>query len=191
MDVKPLSVLYSIAEHYHRDAFDFASRFDVLWEDQTHKTGRIKSFVDLLMACECVLKSHIILGRLSDDPKDVYSRIRKASHQIEPLAKAACYLEDRSSYEAIAQRLHEFSVFIRYSLDAYETFFPSYIERCEAKLNYSQTIGNNSWVLEVRTILGTLLDSSNDRFSGFVTDDIGAIVEHEKQMKEFIELIRK
>ena len=191
MDTKPLSVLYSIAEHYHRDAWDFASRFDVLWENQTHKTGRIKSFVDLLMGCECALKSHVILGRLSDDPKVVYSIIRKASHQIGALAQAACYLQDRSPYETLEQRLQAFSVFIRYSLDAYETFFPSYIERHEAKLNYSQTIGNNPWVLEIRALLGNLLESSSGTFSGFVTDDINAIIEHEKQMKEFMESIGK
>lgn len=39
----------SIAEHYFHDARDFAARFDVPWENQTHKTGRIKSFVDLHM----------------------------------------------------------------------------------------------------------------------------------------------
>ena len=191
MITKPLSVLHSIAEHYHQDARDFASRFDVLWESQTHKTGRIKSFVDLLMACECSLKSHVILGKFSDDPKVVYGKIRQASHNIASLAKAACFLEDRSTYEALGLRLQEFSVFIRYSLDAYETFFPSYVERHEAKLNYTKTIGNNPWILEIRALLNVLLDSSTQAFAGFITNDGDEIIEHERQMKEFMESIVK
>lgn len=188
---KPLSIQYSVAEHYHRDASDFAARFDILWESQTHKTGRIKSFVDLLMSCECALKSHVFLSRLQKNPTDTYALIRKAGHRIAPLADEATFLEDRSSYEFLKERLDGFSVFIRYSLDAYETFFPFLLERDEAKLNYSGTIGNNAWVLEVRRCLATLLDSSNSKFSGLVTSDICAIFKHEKQMQEFMESIRK
>lgn len=186
---KPLSILRTIAQHYAQDARDFLDRFDLLWEDQLHKTGRIKSFVDLLMACECALKAHVVLGKSSDDPVVVYKGIRKAGHRIAPLAKAAVFLSSRSIYDELALRLDRFSVFIRYSLDAYETFFPSYVERHEAELNYSQTIGNPVWVLEVRALLIPLLDSLSDELGGFVTDDIRAILEHERQMKEFIDSV--
>lgn len=188
--VRPLSILRTIAHHYTEDARDFVERFDLLWENQLHKTGRIKSFVDLLMACECVLKAHVMLGRSSDDPREVYKEIRKASHQIGPLAKAAVFLTDRSIYDELARRLDNFSVLIRYSLDAYETFFPSYIERHEAKLNYSHTIGNSPWVLEVRALIVPLLDSVSDELGGLVTDDIGAILEHERQIREFIDSVQ-
>jgi hypothetical protein len=35
-------------------------RFDQLWEagPPMHKMGRMKSFVDLLIGCECTLKAH-------------------------------------------------------------------------------------------------------------------------------------
>ena len=187
MDPKPLSILGSIAEHYTRDALDFAARFDILWENQLHKTGRIKSFVDLHMACECALKAHVALGRLNDDPKEVYTSIRRAGHQVAVLGKLAALNEDRSTYDELAARLQEFSVFFRYSLDAYETFFPSYVERHEAKLNYGKTIGNNAWVLEVRSSLDPLLHSANKATAGFVTGDIEAIITHERQMKEFMD----
>lgn len=191
MNEKPLSVLYSIAEHYHRDAVDFAARFDVLWENQTHKTGRIKTFVDLLMACECALKSHSVLGRLNDDPKQVYVDIRKASHSIGKLADLASFLSDRSNYDFLKERLQPFSVFIRYSLDAYETFFPALMEWDNAEINYSGTIGNTLWILAVRNCLESLNESLNYKFSGFVTSDIGAIFEHDRQMKGFMESIKK
>lgn len=182
---------YSVAEHYHRDAVDFVGRFDILWESQTHKTGRIKSFVDLLMSCECILKSHVFLGHLADNPTDTYILIRKAGHQIALLADEATFLEDRSGYDFLKKALNDFSVFIRYSLDAYEAFFPFLSENDEVTLNYSGTIGNNAWVLEVRQCLAKLLDKSKSQFSGLVTSDIGAIFVHEEEMNRFMKSIRK
>lgn len=187
MQAKPLSLLHSIAEHYLQDGQDFAARFDVLWESQLHKTGRIKSFVDLLMACECTLKSHVALGRVDEKPQEVYRTIRRAGHEIAPLAANAKFMADRTNYDELTARLQGFSVFVRYSLDAYETFFPSYAERHEAKLNYTRTIGNNAWVLETRALLEPLLVAANDALSGFVSNDIGAILEQERLMKEFMD----
>ncbi|BAN34585.1 hypothetical protein SCD_n00743 [Sulfuricella denitrificans skB26] len=191
MTEKPLSVLYSIAEHYYHDAFDFAARFDVLWKIETHKTGQIKAFVDLLMACECALKSHAILGNFDADPKQVYCDIRKAGHSIERLADLACFLSDRSNYDFLKERLQPFSVIIRYSLEAYDTFFPAFVEWDNAEIHYSGTIGNTQWCFAVRKCLQSLLESLTDKFSGLATPDIGAIFEHERQMKEFIEAIKK
>lgn len=187
MQPKQFSILHSIAEHYLRDGEDFSFRFDLLWEEALHKTGRIKSFVDLLMASECTLKAHIALGRLKDDPKEVYRTIRKAGHQIAPLAAAAHFLEDRASYEGLSSRLQDFSVFVRYSLDAYETFFPFFVERNEAKIDYSRTIGDNTWVLETRELLRPLQAAANKALTGFVINDIAKIIEHERRMKAFME----
>jgi len=188
MQQKPLSILHSIAEHYLRDGEDFAARFDLLWEHQLHKTGRVKSFVDLLMACECTLKAHVAIGRANDDPSEVYRSIRRAGHQIAPLAAGAHFLKDRTVYDSLSSRLQEFSVFVRYSLDAYETFFPFFVERKEAKIEYSKTIGDNNWVLETRALLTPLQVAANNVLSGFVNSDIEAILVHEQQMAAFMEV---
>lgn len=187
METKPLSVLYTVAEHYYRDANDFVSRFDLLWEApaQLHKTGRIKSFIDLLMGCECALKCHGFLSHHAEVPREVYCKVRSFGHNIGRLADYASFLTDRSPYDYLKANLGDFSVFLRYSLDAYETFFPSYMDRKDAEVNYSATIGNNPWVLELRANLNTLLSSSEEQFSGFFTDDLEAIFTHERQMKEF------
>lgn len=187
LQMKPLSVLNTIAEHYYRDANDFASRFDLLWEApaQLHKMGRIKSFIDLLMCCECALKCHVFLSHHAEAPREVYCKVRKYGHNIGRLADYATFLDDRSPYDHLKTNLGDFSVFLRYSLDAYETFFPSYMDRKDAEVNYSTTIGNNPWVLEIRSNLNTLLSSTQESFSGFVTDDLEALFTHEKQMKEF------
>lgn len=120
-------------------------------------------------------------------PRHVYRDIRSARHKISRLASAAQLMADRTNYDQLATRLHDFSVELRYSLDSYGTFFPSCTDRLDAKLNYSKTIGNNAWVLETRALLTPLLTCANDAVSGFFTDDdIDAIFEQERQMKEFI-----
>ena len=74
-----------IAENYLSDARDFISRFDYLWEREQHKTGRIKSFTDLLMAFECILKCHAVLSHTSNNPEKVYRSVRRCGHDISRL----------------------------------------------------------------------------------------------------------
>ncbi|MDI3514192.1 MAG: hypothetical protein PWP40_1421 [Rhodocyclaceae bacterium] len=87
--VKPMSIAHTLAEHFHRDSVDFAQRFDLLWEagPLMHKLGRIKSFIDLLMACECALKAHGFLGRLNEDPREIYRK--RSTNPILPRARYA------------------------------------------------------------------------------------------------------
>lgn len=185
MKTTPLSILHTVADHYKSDARDFLDRFDILWEAQLHKTGRIKSFVDLLLSCECILKCHIMLGRTSDDPITVYREVRQYGHDIGKLSGAADYIGDRDCYDAVAKHLAPFSVFIRYSLDAYETFFPSNLDRADAPINYSRTIGNNPWVLECRNLVASLLEATHAELQGFVPSDLTTLLQHERDMKAF------
>lgn len=189
MRTKPFSVLHSVAEYYHHDAADFAERFDILWENQTHKTGRIKTFVDLLMGCECELKTHVTLSHLKDDAVETYRRVKKAGHSIDRLAEMAHFMEDRSHYDFLKDNLHGLSVFIRYSLDAYGTFFP-FFDYDEAEVNYSRTIGNNLWVLKIRNHLASMISASNDEFTGMVSSDLEAIFDNESQIESFMKKIR-
>lgn len=188
MKIKPASLLHSIAEHFHHDASDFIDRFDILWESQTHKTGRIKTFVDLLMGCECELKAHAILSRLQDDPLEVYKSVRAAGHRIDRLTEMAHFMEDRTHYDFLKDNLLGKSVFIRYSLDAYDTFFP--FDYDDADINYSETIGNHVWVMQIRRHLKLMIDASNDEFTGMVSNDISELFALESQMTSFMEKIR-
>lgn len=164
----PNSIPHSVADHYQRDARDFARRFDFLWEELPHRNGRIKSFVDLYMGCECALKCHIFLGPLTSDPMDTYKIVRKAGHDIKQLAQMANFVEDRSIYRRLEDKLAPFSVFIRYSLDACSIFSTS---KFSGWARYSATIGTNSWVLSVRDDLQQLMDAAGTEFSGeFVFD---------------------
>lgn len=191
LEENPISIHRTIANYYWLDAMDFLSRFNELWERETHKTGRIKTFVDLLMACECALKSHAMLGAEGVRPEKIYQNIRKASHRIDKLADLACLNADRSKYEFVKKKLHDFSVFIRYSLEAYDVFFPILESWDEAEINYSKTIGNNDWVMSVRECIQTLVDELNPHFTGAVTMDIERVFSHAEEMKAFISKARQ
>lgn len=143
------------------------------------------------MGCECALKAHAFLSHLDENPVEIYDKVRSLGHRIGPLADYASLLEDRAEYSRLKAELAPFPVFIRYSLDANETFFPSFVDREKANLNYSKTIGNNTWVLIIRESLENLNASSEANFGGFVTGSIEEIFAHEKNMKEFAEVCLK
>jgi hypothetical protein len=186
LEEKAISVHYSIAQYYWLDARDFLSRFDALWEVETNKTGRIKTFVDLLMGCECALKSHVMLGLEKLCPKEAYSTLRGASHSISTLVDAAQLNKDRSDYDFLKNELSDFPIKIRYSLDAYDTFFPMLCDWSEADINHSKTIGCHPWVMSIRNALSRLVEDINPHFTGLVSNDLAAIFRNEKEVKAVI-----
>ena len=193
MDPKPRSILHSVAEQFHRDAIDFATRFDLLWEagPLMHKMGRTKSFVDLMMGCECALKCDGMLSGSGEDPVLVYKRIRGCSHRIRDLVQRAKLIESREPYVTLDACLSQFPVHIRYSREAYESFFPAFMEPEAAELNYSGTIGDNAWVLRVRQVLESLNTFVAKEFSGEVSMDIEELIAHEEEMKTFARACRQ
>jgi len=99
--------------------------------------------------------------------------------------------EDRSGYEFLKQELDVFSIVIRYSIDAYDTFFPMLNDWNEAKVNYSKTIGSYLWVMSVRASLERLIGDLNPRFIGLVSGDIVRIFENEGSVKAVLNGYRR
>jgi len=172
-----------LAFHYYTDASDFLDRFNLLYEHYS-KTKRFKCFVDLLMGFECILKSHIFLSHPTDDMKEVYKAVRKCSHNLDKLASLANYL-GATDYQVIKGNLGEYSVLIRYSLDAYENFLPSCAGFGEGKYNYSSTLTNHPWMMSQRDLLQKLINLTSGEFGGFVDLDFDKIVDESRQMREF------
>lgn len=187
LEEKCVSVHHSIAEYYWLDARDFLSRFDVLWEIEMHKTGRIKSFIDLLMACECVLKSHVMLGLKDFCPKVAYHKLRRASHKISDLADAARLNKNRVDYNFLKSELSEFKVNFRYSLDAYDKFFPLLGGCGVENIKYSETIGCHVWVMSIRDAIDRLINDLSPDLTGFVPNDLDAIFENDRGVKLVID----
>ena len=118
-------------------------------------------------------------------PVEAYRAVRACGHNIGKVAPLANYLQDRAPYDYLAGQLVELPVHIRYSLDAYEAFFPALVERDQAEKNYSATIGRNPWVLEIRKVLGVLLEGISEEFSGEVSMDLGELIDSERAFAEF------
>ena len=173
-----------IANNYRIDARDFRNRFDHLWEREPHKTGRIKSFTDLLMAFECVLKSHAVLSHKSNNPVEVYNVVRKCSHDISKLCDLASYLDDAEIYKYISSELSQFGVEIRYFMNSEASFFPFFEDWDNAPINYNKTIGNHSWVMNLREVLDNLIDPLAEEFGGLCEDTIVELLEHSEKMKK-------
>lgn len=174
-----------IARYYFVDASDFLFRFDTLLESGYSKTRHIKCFVDLLMGFECILKSHVLMGDKINSIPEAYKVLKKSSHNLSKLCDKANYLESRLKYEKVKNELGEFHVALRYSLDAYESFFPSFLPREDAKIDYSKTLTSFRWLKEMRNLLDELIGSIKDEFCGWVELDFDELIKSEIEMREF------
>lgn len=154
-----------------------------------HKSGRTKSFVDLMMGCECALKAHVFISSTSDNCPAIYRRIREAGHHVAQLVPLASFMEDRTHYDRLEKKLSKLGVSIRYSLDADGLFFPLIPGSREA-LSYSQNVGSEVWVKEVRESLAALIDAARDEFTGII--DMSNGLESEIELDKFVaEHVRK
>lgn len=179
------NILFTVAKHYLNDAIDFGARYDLTWEHGRGKSGRAKAVVDLLMSCECILKAHVLLSDKTADPVQAYKQLRSCSHDIARLADAAKYLNDRQYYDTLKSELKDISVFLRYSLDFYETFFPS---ADDFNAVYQTTLGNAAWLKNVRQTSQTLIDKLAPEFDWvYEGEELSVMLKHEKEMKAFID----
>jgi hypothetical protein len=183
VNIRKTGLRNDLASHFYTDASDFLERFDILYEVYS-KTKRFKCFIDLLMGFECILKSHIFLSHKSSNMVEVYKEAKGAGHDLNKLADIARFLND-DIYQEIKDELGQYSVFIRYSLDAYENFLPSCIEYERGKYNYSATMTNHSWMMKMRNLLETLIQSTSSEFNGFIELDFVKLFDDSEKMRSF------
>lgn len=181
-----MSVSQSIADHYVSDARHFLLRYSLLRLEDFNKAGRVKNFMDVVMAAECALKAHIFQGAGDADPVDLYRRTRRMSHDVSRLADAANLLPDREAYEAVKARLGELSIGLRYSLDMWETYFPSFGAGDMAR-QYDRTLADTEWraraIAEVQFLIDALVRPPQ------VIADLNDLIEESKEIEAFAEAI--
>lgn len=191
MDTNDTRIRRTVAAAYHHDARHFLHRFSLLPLHEFDKAGRIKNFVDVLMAAECALKAHIFMGRSSAPVLQLYRHTRRAGHKLASLAELADFLDDRAAYERIARGLTDFSVDLRYSLDAWETFFPSEFDGGAALARYQATVANAKWRNETIADVRLLIESVAEALTTVEDVSIKAMFEYRKAMAEFMTAVRK
>jgi hypothetical protein len=183
-----MTVRLTIAREYHRDARHLLRRFRLLPPQEFDKMGRVKNVVDLCMAAECGLKAHVFAGRSDESAVAIYRKIRRGGgHNLAALVEMADYLADRAIYAAVGQRFANFSVSLRYSLDAWDTFFPFGLAPNDAADQYDQTIANVDWIRAAQEEIQALVESLLPALEGVVEGlNIKQVIEHQEAMKAFL-----
>lgn len=170
------SVHKALANHFFLDALDLVSRYRAHWDSQPRQSSRIKSFIDLLMACECILKAQCLLGRGMMPPEEAYQEIRKLGHDIGKLSDSAKTFFPMPAHERAKQQFHRFNVGLRYSVDAHHYFLPP-PSAGQARANlYSATLGSTNWMKESEAIVEELVAWGKEQFNGEIADAIEQIL---------------
>ncbi len=173
----------SLAAHYFLDALDLHSRFLAHWECQPRKSSRIKSFIDLLMACECMLKSQCVMARTSIPLDQAYAEVKGLGHSIEKLSRSAECTFASPAHEQARLHFSSFGVGLRYSVDAHEYFFPVIGAQSGGRHNYSGTLGNSDWMKAAESVVVELIAWGKAEFTGEVTDEIEDILPNETNIE--------
>lgn len=181
----------TLAQHYFLDALDLRHRFQVHWEDQPRKSSRVKSFVDLLMACECLLKAKCLLAMKNLPLIDAYLEVKGLGHSINKLADVANAAFPSKAHSRAREHFGKFGVGLRYSVDAHEYFFPMGKPQKSGRHSYSETLGNATWINSATATVDELIEWGANQFNGYVDDDISTILRVEAEIEAAINLRSK
>lgn len=176
----PSSAHLALAQHFFLDALDLMFRYRTHWESQPRVSSRVKSFIDLLMACECMLKVQCILGCINTPLVDTYIAIKKNGHSIGKLSDSAQKFFPMPAHARAKRQFSQFSVGLRYSVDAHQYFFPHPGTGRGKPHLYGSTLGSTVWMKESEAIVDEFIAWGVNQFAGEVTSDIEKILEDEE-----------
>lgn len=131
-----------VAQDFFEDASDLLLRFDLTFDDFSPiKTRRFKSFVDLRLAYECILKAVVAYRQPRDmERKALIAVVERYKHNISLLENAILSTDsDRFGVEARGAELDQLPIGLRYALDGKDF-------REAKEIEYCQTIGSDLWL---------------------------------------------
>lgn len=152
-----------MADDFFTDGVDLIERYTCYFDQYDGiKSRRLKSFIDLRMALESLLKSaHALHGDQGRNRKVVIREVESFRHDILSLANAVRpYIpgELRSELWPFAERMKELPVGLRYALDGYDFIY------AREELYY-QTIGNDHWMDSFHKAICNLKDEIDKELS--------------------------
>lgn len=178
---------HSLGQHYFLDALDLHERFRLHWEDQPRKSSRVKSFIDLLMSAECMLKSQCIMARLDAPIVMAYAEVKQLGHSIEKLSHSAHRAFPSSTHARVRQYFGSFDVGLRYSVDAHEYFFPVGGSQQAGRRSYRCTLGDTNWINLAESVVQELIEWGKLEFNGLVEDDIETVLLCDGELESVIQ----
>lgn len=178
----------SLAQHYYLDSLDLVCRFRMHWESQPRRSSRVKSFVDLMMACECILKAMALIERQNLPILEAYNEIKILGHSIKKLATD---LEGRRHPSTDAIKCSKdvfgrFGVGLRYSVDSHAYFFQISGVRLPGAPTYEETLGSSVWISQACSLVEELLEWGKATFTGEVGGGIKEIIESQQEIENVV-----
>jgi hypothetical protein len=161
-----------VADAFFHDATDLLSRYtltrDRFW---SIKSRRLKLFVDLRIAYECILKAYVAyFADSKTDRATLTSRIEAFRHSVHRLRVAVLpnlppgLAQKAATFDA---ELVQLPVALRYKLDGFDFL--------EAKEDlYYRTVGNDSWLMSFAECVQALVEDFDrvlQKHAGFVSID--------------------
>ncbi|WP_330114359.1 hypothetical protein SA496_20150 [Pseudomonas sp. JS3066] len=177
-----------IANDFFHDCQDFLHRYRLTVESfYAVKSKRMKLFLDLRMAAECLMKAYLaynVSPKLSR--RETIGKIEKYSHKINKLATDVKGHIDASLWakiEPFVQPLNALPVGLRYRLDGYdfrelnEEFYYSTVGSddwlnalhaaiAESAEGLNKKLQNHSRIVTIEELLPELLAPSENKYAG-------------------------
>jgi hypothetical protein len=161
-----------IANDFFHDGLDFLHRYQLTLEAfLTIRSRRLKLFVDLRMAMECMLKSLVSYHLSVETSREmVIRKVEGYRHNISKLAiDAEVHIEikEKDAIHVFLKQLDSLPVALRYRLDGIDFY------EWDEKL-YHDTVGSNNWMdqlYEVVKLVAYSLDNNLKSHSCFLSSD--------------------
>lgn len=153
-----------VANDFFHDCLDFLHRYRLTVEAfYAIKSKRLKLFLDLRMAAECVLKAVAAYNLAEDTSREAVIRhVERFSHKIAKLAvgtQACLEPETWASLEPFIEKLDALPVGLRYRLDG------SDFRELNEEFYYA-TAGSDEWLDQLYSAVKLVSDSLNMKLQG-------------------------
>lgn len=152
-----------VANDFFHDSLDFLHRYRLTVNAfYAIKSQRLKLFLDLRMAAECVMKAYVAYFLPAETSrKDAIQQVEKYSHKIKKLAaetKAHILPDLWDELEPFIEQLDALPVGLRYRLDGSD--FRNLNEEF-----YYATVGDDDWLDQLHDTLKKVVESLNKTLS--------------------------
>lgn len=159
----PISPNIDVANDFFHDCIDLLQRYRMIIDHFSGiRSKRLKTFIDLRIAAECLLKSYVAYFKLSElDRGDVIKKIETYGHKITSMAVEAEGFADHqnwASFSPYVAKLDILPVGLRYRLDVFDF-------REVNEVLYYETVGNDAWLYGLHDSLKALSDDMNQHLN--------------------------
>lgn len=143
-----------IANDFYWDCVDLYQRYKLSIDTlSTRKSGRLKCFIDLRIAYECIMKAGVVYyDKSKKDRKDLIQMVQSYKHNTDRLEKNVIQFlpeELRSEIEFFSEGIKNLPISLRYRLDTMD-----YIDALENE--YYKTVGQDDWMDHFAELVGNI-----------------------------------